>query len=255
LTFDRSKLSFNPRNHGHYYDGERLLGVTTALSSISKGDGLLQWAANCACDYARAGLPFDAVDPNGLPYISADEETFNTVLLGAKYAWRAKKQEAADIGTQAHHWIEAYLRGEDPSWPEDPHVAKSCEAALKWIREHDWQTVKIEHQIFIPDLMVGGICDWYATIDGVPCVPDWKTSKALRTEYAYQTAAYLRALEGEFGVSIPNRWLIRIDKETGEFDARLLPEADIPKDYAAFVAAVTLYRREAEIKKQWTENS
>lgn len=254
MAFDRSKLSFNPRNHAHYFDDERLLGVTTALSSISKGDGLIQWASNCACDYARANIRFYN-DENDCAQADLCPEELEQVLLGAKYAWKAKKQEAATIGTLAHNWIEGYLKGEDPVWPEDPHVQKSCEASLKWIRQHDWQTIKIEHQIFIPELMVGGICDWYATIDGVLCVPDWKTSKALRTEYAYQTAAYLRALEGEFDVHIPNRWLIRIDKETGEFDARLLPEDSIEKDYAAFVSAVTLYRREAEIKKQWTENS
>ena len=82
-------------------------------------------------------------------------------------------------------------------------------------------------------------------------VPDWKTSKSLHSTYAYQTAAYLRALENEFGEKIPHRWLVRIDKETGIVEPRLLPEETIEKDYRAFESAVHIYRREAEVKKEW----
>ena len=248
MTFDRTLLTFNPNNHGHYYDGKRLLGVTTALSSISKGDGLIQWASTCACEYARASWP-EALE--GLRPGVTDEE-FELILLGAKFAWKAKRDEAASIGTIAHDWVERYLKGEDPEWPENEYARRSCEAAVEWIRSVKWETVKVEHQIYIPELGVGGICDWYARIDGVLAVPDWKTSKSLHSSYAYQTAAYLRALEGEFGEPIPHRWLIRIDKETGAVEPRFLPQEDIEKDYDAFRSAVTIYRREAELKKLWT---
>ncbi len=82
-------------------------------------------------------------------------------------------------------------------------------------------------------------------------MPDWKTSKSLHSTYAYQTAAYLRALENEFGEKIPHRWLVRIDKETGIVEPRFLPEETIEKDYRAFESAVHIYRREAEVKKEW----
>lgn len=248
MSFDRTLLTFNPNNHGHYYDGKRLLGVTTALSAISKGDGLIQWAANCAVDYARANLTLPS-DPNEPSFTSADD--LEQVLLGAKYAWKAARDEAASIGTKAHAWVEAYLKGEDPAWPEELPVRKAAEAALSWIKSVKWETVKIEHQIYIPELEVAGICDWYARINGTLAVPDWKTSKSLHGSYAYQTAAYLRALEAEFGEPIPDRWLIRIDKETGIVEPRFLPQETIAKDYKAFESAVHIYRREAEIKKEW----
>lgn len=251
MNFERSLLTFNPNNHGHYYDGKRLLGVTTALSAISKGDGLVQWAANCAVDYARANLvPEASVDnPAAEATHSADHIAF--VLQSAKYAWKNVRDEAASIGTRAHNWIEAYLKEEDPAWPDDPPVQRACEAALEWIRSVHWKTIRIEHQIYIPGLEVGGICDWFAFINGKLAIPDWKTSKSLHSSYAYQTAAYLRALEDEFEERIPHRWLIRIDKETGEVEPRFLPEEDIAKDYAAFESAVTIYKREAELKKVW----
>lgn len=246
MNFNRDLLTFNPNNHGHYYDGKRLLGVTTALSSISKGDGLLQWAVNQALDYSRANLlNVDLGDHN------YSREDIDYVLLGAKYAWKSARDEAASIGTKAHEWIEAYIKGEDPGWPEETPVQNSCKAALEWIKSVKWETIKVEHQIYIPELEVAGICDWYARIDGVLAVPDWKTSKELRTSYAYQTAAYLRALENEFGEKIPHRWLIRIDKETGSVEPRFLPEESIAKDYEAFKGSVDIYRREAELKKEW----
>jgi hypothetical protein len=251
LNYNRELLTFNPNNHGHYYDGKRLLGVTTALSSISKGDGLVQWAVNQACDYARNNVPVYDNEPYELPHIRMDGADFETVLLGAKFAWKAAREEAASIGTQAHEWIEAHLKGLDPAWPENPQVANSCQAALDWIGSVHWETLDIERQIYIPELEVAGICDWYARIDGVLAVPDWKTSKSLHSTYAYQTAAYLRALEAEFGEKIPHRWLIRIDKETGVVEPRFLEESTIEPDYAAFESAVCIYRREAEIKKEW----
>lgn len=247
--FDRSLLTFNPSNHGHYYDGKRLLGVTTALSAISKGDGLLQWAANCTSDYARANLSTSEVYDDGTIHVSEDDLEF--ILNAARFAWKVKRDEAASIGIRAHEWIEAYLKGEDPIWPEDPYVRRSCEAALKWIKSVKWKSIYIEKQIYIPELGVAGICDWCAEINGVLAVPDWKTSKSLHSSYAYQTAAYLRALEKELGITIPDRWLIRIDKETGVVEPRYLPQEDIIRDYAAFEGTVVIYRREAELKKQW----
>jgi hypothetical protein len=257
LQLDRSLLTFNPKTHRHYYAGKSLIGVTTALSSVSKGDGLIQWAVNQACDYARANLLVpdllgDVAGYENAKYLrEGDEEDLNIILSGAKYAWKAARSQAASIGTQAHNWIEAYLKGEDPPWPEIEEVKRACEAALEWIKSVKWETIKIEHQICIPELGVGGICDWYARINGVLAVPDWKTSNSLYGTYAYQTAAYLKALEAEFGSKIPHRWLIRIDKNTGSVEPRLLPEDTIEDDYAAFVAAVTLYRREAILKTQW----
>ena len=231
MNYERSLLTFNPNNHGHYYNGKRLLGVTTALSSISRGDGLVQWASNCACDYLRANLP----GPEDYPLLCTPEqykEDTDIIYSGAKYAWKAVRDEAASIGTKAHEWVERYLKGEDPEWPDNPFARRSAEAALEWIKSVKWESIAIEHQVYIPELGVAGICDWYARINGVLAVPDWKSSKSLHSTYAYQTAAYLRALEEEFGEKIPHRWLIRMDKETGIVEPRFLPEETIEKDIA-----------------------
>ena len=242
--FDRSLLTFNPKNHGHYYEGKRLLGVTTALGIISKGDALVQWSANQAIEYCRSKLVGEIT-----------QEYLDQVFQEAKKHWRTVKQEAADIGTYAHNWIEQFLKGFNPSEfeHEDTEIQRkvrnSCGAAVKWIETHHWKTISIERQIFIPKLGVGGICDWHAYIDGVPAVPDWKTSKSIYSSYRYQTAAYAHGIEEEVGEKVRERWVLRIDKETGEFEDLRLPRAEFAADYKAFKNAVQLYRREQELRK------
>lgn len=238
MKFDRSLLTFNPKNHGHYYDGRRLTSVTTVLGIVSKGDAIPQWAVNQAIEYIRENLKGELTS-----------EDVDLILHGAKLRWRSVRQEAADIGTQAHNWIERYLKGENPEWPEHPNVRNSCEAAVKWIEQHHWITRAIEQQLYLPDLGVAGICDWWAEIDGELCVPDWKTSKALYGTYRYQTAAYAKAIEEEYGIKSRTRWLLRIDKETGEFEDLRIPKSEFAADYRAFKAAVQLYKREQEVSK------
>jgi len=239
LQFDRSLLTFDAARHRHLYDGKQLIGVTTALGMISKGDAITQWAVNQALDYLSAELQGNL-----------SIEDVQALLLEAKYAWRNKRDEAAAIGTQAHGWIECYLRGDSPPWPEQEPIRRSCEAAVRWLEQHHWETVEIEKQIYHPDLGYAGILDWYALVDGVPSVPDWKTSKYIYSSYRYQTAAYVKALELETGCRIEDRWILRIDKNTGEFEDVKLTRKSLASDFKAFKGALALYQRDKQLKEE-----
>lgn len=105
--------------------------------------------------------------------------------------------------------------------------------------------------MFLPELGVAGICDWFALIDGKVSLPDWKTSKAIYSSYRYQTAAYARAIEEEVGIVVEDRWILRIDKQTGEFEDVRLPREEMQEDFDTFTAAVKLYRREQQLKGAW----
>lgn len=239
MKFDRSLLTFDAARHRHLYDGKQLIGVTTALGMISKGDAITQWAVNQSIDYLSSALQGE---------LSAED--VQAILLNAKYAWKAKRDEAADIGTQAHNWIESYLRGENPDWPEHENVRKSCEAAVKWTDLHHWETVEVEKQIYHPKYGYAGILDWWVLIDGVPSIPDWKTSKYIYPSYHYQTAAYLKAVEYEMDVRIEDRWILRIDKNTGEFEDRRLRRKTLAGDFRCFNGALELYKRDKQLKEE-----
>lgn len=226
------------------YDGKPLIGVTTALGIISKGDGLIQWGVNQAVEFITANLS------GGL---SAEEVW--SILAASKTAWRSKRDEAADIGSQAHAWVESYLHaastgGDAPDWPVETPVRNACEAACRWLDRHHWQTIEVEKQIYSPKYGYAGILDWWAIIDGVPSVPDWKTSKGIYSSYRYQTAAYVKALEEETGERPKHRWILRIDKTTGDFEDLCIPNKELGADFRAFRNALDLYKREQELKKR-----
>lgn len=213
---------------------------------ISKGDAITQWAVNQATEYAANEI-HNIQELTGVP---ATLEEVELILSGAKRAWRNARQKAADIGTLAHNWIEQHLKGGEEPFPDSPEATRSCEAALKWLELHKWETREIEKQIFLPELHVAGIMDWWVYLDGVPAVPDWKTSNGIYNSYRYQTAAYAKAIELETGERVRERWILRIDKNTGEFEDVRLPASTLPADFAAFKAAATLYKREQDIKAE-----
>lgn len=237
--YDRERLVFNERQHRYFYDGVHVPGVTTILNIISKGDALTRWASNCAVDYLTPRLQGE---------VSTEELGF--ILNEARTAFETVKNEAGHIGTLAHNWIEQHLRGGSEPLPEHEKARNACEAALKWMQDNEWETIDVEQRIFSPTHLYAGTRDWFVRIRGRLAIADWKTSKHVYDSYRFQTAAYLRAEEEDSGVVIPDRWIFRIDKETGLFEESYFEPESIDSDFNAFLAALTLYRRTAELRRK-----
>ena len=75
---------------------------------------------------------------------------------------------------------------------------------------------------------------------------DWKTSKAVYPEYHLQVAAYAKAVEDMHDKKVDATYILRCDKATGQFEA--VRSKDIAKNFKAFLAALTLYKRLKEIR-------
>jgi len=174
--------------------------ITTVLGVVNK-PALVQWAVNVAINHLRSRL-FD-----GGEFEVEDVERF---LDEAKYAHKFVKQEAADIGSAAHRWLEDYwhqkIRAAEsgevfavPPLPEDPQVRNCVEAAVKWIEEHDIRPLVIEKPLYSRIHKVAGRMDKLAVVDGRLVVVDWKSSTGLWDEYRFQIAAYLFMYEEETG--------------------------------------------------------
>jgi hypothetical protein len=226
--------------------------VTTVLSVVNK-PALIQWAVNQAIDHLRSRL-YDGGE--------FDVDDLERFLDEAKYAHKFVKQEAADIGNGAHHWLEDYWlqkmkaaeSGEDfavPPLPEHPQVRNCVEAAIKWIEEHDIKPLIIEKPLYSRVHQVAGRMDKLALVDGRLAVVDWKSSTGLWPEYILQTAAYASIYMEEFPEKqIQDRWLIKLGKYDGEFHAERFGRADLERDYEAFVAAAKLYKRMQELNRK-----
>jgi hypothetical protein len=211
-------------------------GVTTILNHLSKGDGLLQWAANCSSDYIKERLVGDLTD-----------EDVQRICYEARSAHKHVKEQAASIGTIAHDWLEQHLKGVEQPWPENEHARLSCEAGLRWLDLHHWQLVACEQMLYSPTYNYAGKLDWLGIIDGCLDMPDWKTSKGIFSTYRYQTAAYNIAAEELEDIHVENRWILRIDKFTGAFEELKMPRAELEKDFEAFKGLLAVHNREAEL--------
>jgi hypothetical protein len=225
--------------------------ITTALGVLNK-PAIVQWAVNCAINHLRSRL-YDGGE--------FDVEDLERFLDEAKYAHKWIKEEAADIGSAAHQWLEDYWHqkmkaaesGEEfavPPLPEHPQVKNCVEAAVKWIEEHHITPIVIEKPLYSRRHKVAGRMDKLATVDGKLVVVDWKSSAGLWEEYRFQIAAYLFIYEEETGRVPVGAWLVRLGKYDGEFEAKYFTREQLMPDMDAFVAASVLYKRKQVLSRK-----
>jgi hypothetical protein len=205
---------------------------------VGKGDAIVQWAVNQSIEYLTPRLQGELSD-----------KEVEQVLKDSKYAWKATRDEAATIGSVTHDWLENHLKGIELPLPDNENACNSIRAALNWLASIDYKAQHVEEILYSPTHGYCGKMDWLGPINGVMSLPDWKTSKSLHDTYRYQTAAYVMAWEEKTGDRIEDRWLIRIDKETGEIEPLHMTRESLEADFNAFLAALTLYRRQAQLRK------
>lgn len=233
-------LDFDPKTHKYLVtDGEEQFfapSVTSVLRIIDKSGPLMNWAVNCTLDVCKT-----AIQPNTLH----SEVYLEQVWEQARKSHRQVKEQAADIGTQAHRWLERYSRtGEVPHEEVSDEVLSCVNAGLDWINGHNSVVVACERPVYSKNHRVAGTLDQLAMIAGKLCVVDFKTSAGLYPEFYLQTAAYAAMYEEETGEKV-GRWLVRLGKN-GEFEAHELHGQK--KDWAAFLAAHKLGKRIGELR-------
>ena len=210
-----------------------LIRVTEALGVINK-PALIPWAAKMTTRYLA--------DYMGQPITSE-------LLDEARKNFRNIRDEAADLGTAVHNWIESYIKKGVKDLPDDERILNGITAFLRWTKENDVQFISSERMVYSREHHYIGTMDAEAIVNGNRCVMDWKTSKGIWNEMRYQVAAYQIAAIEEGSEYAGPRWIIRFDKGTSEFEAHELPLEDLSFDMEAFLAALTLKRRELKLKQ------
>lgn len=277
-------LRYQPEEHVYYLLKNNELipqdGVTTIVHIIDKSNALVPWAAKMVAEKLLRTVPTYQT-PSGEKLISPlTFDDFTKVVLEAKSAPRDKVEEAADVGHMAHAWIEHYIklqlnRTTEPLVDLQDERAKSCcNAALKWMKEHNVRWIDTERKIYSRTYSYAGTMDGKALVDSCSnpnccaksfsnrlSVIDWKSSNYLYIEYLLQTAAYQYATEEELKEQIDDRWIIRLGKTDGEFEPwHIENRADYVNDFTAFLTALTLYRlvhqleSRMNIKKEWLKD-
>lgn len=239
-------IGFDGRRHAYTWKEKNYLvpGVTSILQRLAK-PMLIDWAARMASEYFRDKL-LERVAANGvIPLLESELEPF---VKDAKGHHRRFTRDAADVGKQVHAYAEACLRstirgykGPEPKYPDtkDERILNGCDAFESWVQAHDVEIIEPERVIFSREHFYAGTCDVYGYVDGELVIGDFKTSSGVYVDHLFQTAAYQIAIEEELGETIPARWLIRLDKKTGEFHAERHERNNMHSD--AFLALRTLH--------------
>lgn len=199
-------LTFNERNHRYYWNGQAVPSVTTIINRLSK-PLLIQWAADMAVDHIEkslvAHLNFKVV-PEG-------------VLKNARKAHIIHKEAAGDVGKRVHKYAQMILQRQSPPEPLDGPAQKAIEAFWQWVEQHRIQVLDVERRILSAEHMYAGTCDFFGHINDRLAVLDFKTGNGVYDEAWWQTAGYSEALLEELPDSdIPVRWIVHLNKTTGE---------------------------------------
>lgn len=284
------KLRYYDNEHAYYFitpEGkeEKQDGVTQTCHIIDKSDALVPWSAKMMAQKLMLTIP--GTKTAGA-VIMTEVELEDWVTKG-KSAHKEKLEEAGKTGHIAHNWIEQYIKliiaGEihlaaamRVILPFDERAAHACGAAFTWMDRHNVRWLGTERKIYHRQYKYAGTMDGLCLCDSCDdqkCCPvpfkdrmtiaDWKTSNYLYLEYLLQTAAYQAAYNDEVAydnlqlvVCDPSfdkpkavdRWVIRLGKDDGEFEAWHLQEHNFEEDFGGFLATLDLTRRVRALKQR-----
>ena len=231
-------------------------GVTGITKIIDK-PYLKPWAAKMMFLKLLRTMPRDGENIKAIPWVE-----FSQIAEEAKSAHTERLEEAGDVGTAAHTWIENSIRNAIANTrsivekmndfaPTDERSVNCGLAAFDWMQKHNVRWISTEHKIYSRQYKYAGTSDGTATVDSCDdptCCPrmfldelsliDWKSSNQLSLEYLMQTAAYQNALMEETGAEIKSRWILRLGKEDGKFES--WHEYNFEDDFKGYLACLSL---------------
>jgi hypothetical protein len=231
IDFDSEKHIFWDKN------SKRITGVTSVTSVIDKSRPLIFWAIGLMRDNLLQ------LKEKGLS-ISADQ------ILEASKLHQVRKEEAADIGTKIHDWVEQWIKGKKPGAPEDPQVMNGINAFLKWVKETKIKLKCSETIVYSKKHDFVGIMDAEGEMDGADVIVDFKSSNAIYPEMLLQLSGYWLAREEEVGKKYTKGYIARFGKDTGDFDVIEILRKEHDKNIRAFLGALEIKKRLDQLKCQ-----
>ena len=225
------------RHYIHPVSGEVVPSVTSVLSMIGKGDGLMRWAAKEAAEYMKA-------NPDANP---------NKAVFAADTI----RDDAAAKGDHVHGIFEQLANGETPQFAQ-PDMLNSISGVVEWWERFQPEPLYAEATIWNQSLGYAGSFDLLAYINGVLTLIDLKTGKRTYPEMAIQLGAYGKGEElihatpggeGFFVKDMPKVEAYGILHAPAEGPWQYIPADVGDLEWAAFVAARGLFTWQAKRHK------
>ena len=220
-------LIYDPLKHSYTVDGNKIPAVTRVIDACFP-KYLTDWAVKEGADFFRQSLepyklaPGDLVGTYQMPAKVVDH-----IHKGIQTANKTISWEAAQVGNDVHTWIDEAIKSkltgtEAPEKPEGSEQKSCVNALAKWARDNNPTWISSEEKIYHHDdgYPYAGTVDAVAKVGGKICVIDFKTSKKIYKSYHLQVTAYALAISKIHGIDLPMGIILRLDKETGEYQEK-----------------------------------
>lgn len=236
-------------------------------------DGHIHQTLSSFYQQMRDKLPWEEFSAQADMTLSVGAQQLVKLLNDARFNYKAISKEATDIGHIAHKWLEEYIIDMINGVPHTSTLPNTWEvevggptqemlekatrciqAALEWMDKHAFTPVHSERKIYSLTYDYAGTLDWIAHITscGDPkCCPfhgtvralgDFKSSRSLYDEYRAQTASYQAAWQEEFpDQPIAVRVLLRLGKDSGDFESMTMTEDEFERDFDGFLGTLQMY--------------
>lgn len=203
--------------------------VTTYLSVIASRP-LMAWMSkngvaklNVLADTVKATFPqeYQAIFEAAKEQWECTEDTL---------FWKSAKQigqDAADIGTITHGWIEAHINGKEVTLGQLPKPAQlAISGFLAWEKANHVEYIKTEETFYHCGLDYAGTADCVAKVNGELSMLDWKTSRGVFANYVIQDWLYALADESMHGDRLYRQVIIGRFGKDGSWEAPIFKRND-----------------------------
>jgi hypothetical protein len=209
-------------------------GVTGILSIISK-PALLPWAKREALNQVRVVLKALQLAPTANVLT---DEWIEDLIAKASRKPEQIKDDAADLGTLVHKYIDQIIQGHMP--PElRPEMLPAVTAFLDWWQSSQIKLLKGDTKVASVKYKYGGSLDAIGQQGSKLVILDWKTSNGIYNEHALQAGAYAEAFYETFGARCEKGFIIRFGKNLPPaFEAKEI--LSLESSFDGFLAAKRL---------------
>lgn len=220
---------------------DNLPSVTKKLDLIGgdKTGALMGWATKTALAHVRDHL----VRANEMGLAVTPELIEATIAEGRKRPEKVK-DAAADLGTRVHALIDRWIAGERGfTMFADEQVAFANFELF--VKSKGLRFIFGDLAVASRRYKYGGRLDALAMMGKKLVLLDWKTSNAIRDDYALQVAGYRQALLETWGMKAERAIVVRFDKvDPNVLDYREVALAQATRTWKALVAFGTEYEKE-----------
>lgn len=236
------KVDLVVQGKSHFYDVTyndvivRYPGVTGMLSAIAK-PALVPWAKREALALVEDAL-FKRLNGKESARIMLNKAWIDNVLNDAQKRPEVIKEEAADLGSQAHAFIDLIIHGKEPEKIPD-EILSPVNAFKDWWKSSGIELLMGDTKVASRTYGYGGSLDALGQRNGHLVILDWKTSNGIYNEYALQVAAYAQAFLETYSIECKEAIIVRFSKKQPvKFEKKEV--ADLKQSFEAFLAAKKL---------------